>query len=130
MGESEAAIAKAMGDLEGLPLSQVEYPGVKEWVVGVLRGGGARPAGDRVSLLIQKVIADAEREVALEAGKPVEPLRMTSALRPEATPTSLLERCIYGVAVVSVRCPAYYKSLYKLASIFHSLGHSQVYLNT
>jgi calcineurin-binding protein cabin-1 len=44
----------------------------------------------------------------------------------EATPTSLLEQCVYGVALCSVRCPAYYKSLYRLASTLHSLGHSQV----
>ena len=120
-GDGETAVAKAMEDWQGLPLSGVEHPGVKEWVLGVLRGGALRETPpDTVSLLVGKVIADAEREVALETGKPVEPLR------PEATPTSVLERCVYGVAMVSIRCPAYYKSLYRLASVFHSLGHSQV----
>jgi hypothetical protein len=127
-GDRETDVAKAMGDWQGLPLSRVEYPGVREWVLGVLRGGSPHSLRetppqhappDTVSLLVGKVIADAEREVALETGKPVQPLR------PEATPTSVLEMCMYGVAMVSIRCPAYYKSLYRLASVFHSLGHSQ-----
>ena len=44
---------------------------------------------------------------------------------PPLSPVDLLERCLWGVAVCAVRCPAYYKPLYRLAATLHSLGHSQ-----
>ena len=124
----EAAVAKELGDWQGLPLCRVEYPGVREWVLAVLRGRKPYPAEeewatrplvagatDSVTRLVQKVIADAEREVSLETGSSV-----------SQSPTSVLERCVYGVALATVRCPAYYKSLYRLAAIFHQHGHSKV----
>ena len=143
---------------------------------GMTHSGGT----DAVTLLIRRIIAEAETEVALETvAKGTETdafhpelksktgmqqsqsvigpshivpqlshsmketsqshatsegsleLRSSSGFQPsspssgEATPTSLLERCVYGVAVCSVRCPAYYKALYRLAATLHSLGHSQ-----
>ena len=187
-----AVISEVVGKCQRLPLGRVGHWEVREWVRAALRGhsgvsrsrtahsDGESHYGtahfdetDAVSLLVQRVIADAEREVALETvaksetamdtdNEPliqagVAPSIGTSLtvpqlphselsqlhrisegshdLRPsssplsgdsEATPTSLLEQCVYGVALCSVRCPAYYKSLYRLASTLHSLGHSQV----
>lgn len=220
-----AAIAEVVCCNRHLPLWGVEYGSLRVWVGAVLRGHNEAPGtgpsrhgmahsdgADAVSLLIQRVIADAEREVALETvatGEAEEIMetddvfQMTErprmeaetahiGMRPsqtvigtsqivtqlphsiagtsqssgtsegvherrnlqssaarstcgattsisssseettcsvpsQATPTSadLLERCVYGVAVCSVRCPAYYKPLYRLASTLHSLGHSQ-----
>ena len=121
-GEIEAIIANC----QGLPLGTVEYREVRQWVRTLLNGadhsdeeetpsryGTAHSDGlDAVSLFIKKVISDAEREVALETAM-------------ETTPPSVLEQCLYGVAVCSVKCPAYYKSLYRLASTLHTLGQSQ-----
>ena len=180
----EAAIAEVVGQCQQLPLGRAEYSEVRAWVRAVLKGHGrasqSRAAhsdeesqygtthpdeADAVSLLVQRIIADAEREVALETVANSEVAMETDTVfeqkqlsqsvigtshlipqlphstigpsqlhrarcsppssLPEATPTSLLEQCIYGVAVCCVRCPAYYKSLYRLASTLHSLGHSQ-----
>ena len=127
MKVEQDAVAKTMGDWQGPPLCGVGYPGVSEWVAAVLGGVRPRPleseltrqpqGRDSVTLLVERVIASAEREVALETG---------TSDHIKATPTNLLGRCLYGVAMVTIRCPAYYKSLYRLASVFHHLGHSQV----
>ena len=38
----------------------------------------------------------------------------------------LLQQCLYGVAVCAVRCPTYFKPLYRLSSAFFSLGLPKV----
>ena len=143
-GEKEENLAVVMADCQGLPLGRVGYEGVREWVRAVLRGQSGQYykvdaplhyGADIVSRLVQKIIADAEREVAMEiameAGTGNYLEQQQSSTCPETTPPEtthpgLLEQCMYGVGVCSVRCPAYYKSIYRLASTFHSLGHSQV----
>ena len=235
------AIAEVVSRCEALPLGGTEGEEVKQWVSRVLGGqaerGTKEKAGgeeygagsgtsvseavglahsngaDAVSLLVQSVIADAEREVAMEtvargeaeeeametdnvfrsvtssalpsettckestqpgsgSGMPhiatslpqlvvgtSQPNRAeaesaaalgeqggmaasllssmsssgsigsisseTSPEPPPLSPADLLERCLWGVAVCAVRCPAYYKPLYRLAATLHSLGHSQ-----
>ena len=234
------AIAEVVSRCEALPLGRTEGEEVKQWVSRVLGGqetgtkekvggeeygagsgtsvseavGLAHSNGaDAVSLLVQRVIADAEREVAMETvarGEAEEETMETdnvfhsvtsSALPSETTcsestqpgsgsgmphiatslpqivvgsaqpnsteavsaaalgeqggmaasrlfsvssfgsigsissetsseppppsPEDLLERCLWGVAVCAVRCPAYYKPLYRLATTLHGLGHSQ-----
>lgn len=139
------ALAEAVGCGKQLPLGGMEYRAVREWVRGVLgrgvKGTDSQPAagGDAVSQLIWRVIAEAENEVALETvamgdaametdKSPEQHEIAKTTETSDAPPTNdgLLEQCLYGVAVCSVRCPAYYKSLYRLASTLHSLGHSQV----
>lgn len=117
----ENAVAMAMEGWEGQPLCDVEYVEVKKWLKDVLCQ--QRKKEDAITSLVHTVIAEAEREVALETGEHVE---LTSDLRKEATPSVLLIQCLYGIAVCGIRCPAYYKCWYRLASVFHRLGHSQV----
>ena len=141
-GENEdlTAIAEVVGCGKQLPLGGVVYRPVRRWVRGVLgrdseEEGDTQSEGDAVLQLIQRVIAEAEEEVALETvargdtametDKGPNMVSITSAVTSTAR-AGLLEQCLYGVAVCSVRCPAYYKSLYRLASTLHSLGQSEV----
>lgn len=141
------AVAEVVGGGQRLPLGRMEYRPVRRWVRGVL-GRDDKEAGDTqsaeedaVSQLIQRVIAEAEKEVALETvargdaavetdkgPKQHKTVASSSAGISTASEAKagILEQCLYGVAVCSVRCPAYYKSLYRLASTLHSWGQSEV----
>lgn len=49
-----------------------------------------------------------------------------SPLTHDNTWAQLLQQCLYGVAVCAVRCPAYFKPLYRLSSALLALGLPKV----
>lgn len=38
----------------------------------------------------------------------------------------LLQQCVYGIAVCVVRCPSFFKPLYRLATVLHKMGMDKV----
>lgn len=51
-----------------------------------------------------------------------------SPLTHSSVRSKLLHQCLYGVAVCAVRCPTYFKPLYRLSSALLELGLPKVYI--
>ena len=49
-----------------------------------------------------------------------------SPLSHETVSSQLLQQCLYGVAVCAVRCPNYFKAIYRLSSALLALGLPEV----
>ena len=67
--------------------------------------------------------------------KPASPPPKPASPLPKPVPciehvnSNLLQQCIYGIAVCAVRCPAHFKSRYRLAAVLAKIGQAKVNSN-
>lgn len=150
----EAAIAKALVQIKGLPLSRHSYSALWEWTKDLCREAfgsscGSSPSAGatrRSSVAKERDLLEIAEECSGEEAMDVDVIHKEVSPPPPAvavqsydqscdqpdggvTPTllpqdyvSLFQLCLYGVSVCAVRCPAFFKPLYRLASTLLALG--------
>ena len=142
----ESCIAQALVQLKALPLCRHSYPALWEWTKRLCKeafaGGGASPSptpllgtsDGGVEKMDVDVLSAAAGVVAWSRDRSCDHSDTPPQKQEEASVSglqgqaysSLLQLCLYGVAVCAVRYPAFYKPLYRLATTLHTMRLTQV----
>ena len=84
--------------------------------------------------LMEAVLKESEQSIHTGSSLSLETLKPASP-PPKPVPciehvnSNLLQQCIYGIAVCAVRCPAHFKSRYRLAAVLAKIGQAKVESN-
>ena len=143
----EEAIAEALMHLSDMPMSSQSYPPLWVWVREVIRSAsreemdmGESCLGDtRVDLDIANktdaleiddedpiVSSDRSHDQSCDVMGGVATSQEEIGISSSWDYVSLLQLCLYGVAVCAVRFPAFFKPVYRMAATLLALGLPQV----